>query len=118
MTVKNPGNQRKKMLHAPLHKKKRLVNVALSKDLRIQIKKRSLGIRKGDEVKIIKGKFRNTQGTITRVDVKDTKIYIDTAVIKKKSGGQVQVPVPAANMRITKLTTADKGRQKLLQIKV
>lgn len=101
-----------------LHEKKKHMSVALSKDLRIQVKKRSLGVRKGDEVRIIKGKFKKTQGTVTRVDVKSMKVYIDTAVVKKKSGGQVQVPIPASSMRITKLTAVDKDRQKLLQTKV
>ncbi|MBI4167384.1 MAG: 50S ribosomal protein L24 [Candidatus Aenigmarchaeota archaeon] len=118
MKTKNQNLQRKMSLYAPLHKKKKLMHVALSKDLRIQLKRRSLGIRKGDEVRIIKGKFKNTQGTVTKVDLKKMKVYIDTAVVKKKSGGQVQVPISTAKLRITKLITTDKSRQKLMQIKV
>ncbi|MBI1971794.1 MAG: 50S ribosomal protein L24 [Candidatus Aenigmarchaeota archaeon] len=103
-----------KTKNVPLHKKKKLVNVALNRDLRAQLKRRSLGLRKGDEVQIIKGRFKNTKGTVTKVDLKRMKIYIDTAVIKKKSGGQVQVPIATAKLRITKLTATDKNRQKLL----
>ena len=118
MKTKNPGVQRKRSLYAPLHKKKKLMNVALSKDLRIQMKRRSLGIRKGDEVRMIKGKFKNSQGVVTSVDLKKMKVYVDTAVVKKKSGEQVQVPIATAKLRITKLITTDKSRQKLIQTKV
>ncbi len=118
MKTKNQKLQRKGLLYAPLHKKKKSMHVALSRDLRMQLKRRSLGIRKGDEIRIIKGKFKNTQGTVTKVDLKNMKIYIDTAVVKKKSGGQVQVPISTAKLRITKLITTDKNRQRLTQIKV
>lgn len=106
------------MLYAPLHKKKKMMNVALNKDLRIQLKRRSLGIRKGDEVRIIKGKFKNNQGTVTMIDLKGMKVYVDNAVLKKKSGEQVQVPLKTATLRIMKLVTTDKNRQKLVRVKV
>lgn len=115
MKTKNSKIQRKMSLNAPIHKRKKLVNVALSKDLRVQLKRRSLGIRKGDQVQIIKGKFKGTQGTVTDVNLKKMKIYVDNASIKKKNGSQVQVPVSTSKLRITKLITADKSRQKLME---
>ncbi len=102
-------------LYSPIHKKKRLMNVALNRDLRVQLKRRSLGVRKGDQVQIIKGKFKGVQGTVTEVNLKKMKIYVDNANIKKKSGGQVQVPISTAKLRITKLVTTDKSRQKLVE---
>lgn len=116
MTTKNPKVRRKQRFAMQMHKKKKLMNVALSKDLRVQMKRRSVGIRKGDQVQIIKGKFKNTQGTVTNVDIKKMKIYIDSAVVKKKGGGQVQVPLTTAKLKITKLVTTDKSRQKLVEM--
>lgn len=87
------------------------MGTALNKELRAQLKRRSVGIRKGDQVRIIKGKFKNIEGTVTSVDLKKMRVYVDNAVVKKKSGEQVQVPLTTSKLRITKLFTTDKNRQ-------
>ena len=50
--------QRRLQLSAPSSIKKRLMNCHLSKILRQKHKIRALPIKRGDEVKILKGKFR------------------------------------------------------------
>ncbi len=99
----------------PLHLKKKLMNVALGKELRAQLRRRSMGLRKGDQVQIIKGKFKGTQGTVSSIDLKSMKIYVDAAVVKKRSGAQAQVPLAASKLRITKLITTDKKRQQAME---
>ncbi len=99
----------------PLHLKKKLMNVALSKELRAQLKRRSMGLRKGDQVQIIKGKFKGAQGTVSSVDLKSMKIYVDAATVKKRNGAQVQVPLATSKLRITKLIATDKKRQQMME---
>jgi large subunit ribosomal protein L24 len=60
MKSKKPSKQRKAMYQAPLHRKHKLFSAHLSKELRKQWNKRSLPVRKGDEVKIMRGKFKGT----------------------------------------------------------
>ena len=55
---KRPGKQRKYRGNLPLHQRKKLVNANLSKELRAKYKKRSMSIKKGFTVKIMKGKFK------------------------------------------------------------
>ncbi len=98
----------------PLHLKKKLMHVALNKELRAQLKRRSIGIRKGDQVQIIKGKFKGTQGMVSSVDLKSMKIYVDAATVKKRNGTQAQVPLATSKLRITKLVTTDKKRQQTI----
>ena len=50
--------QRKYLANAPLHIKRKMLGVNLSKELRKKYKKRNIVIRKGDIVKVIRGKFR------------------------------------------------------------
>ena len=56
----------------------------LSKELREKYKKRSLPLRKGDMVKIMRGKFRKKTGKIIAVNIKRMKIEIEGMQIKKQ----------------------------------
>ena len=59
-----PRKQRKYRAKAPLHVIKRFLSANLSKDLRKKYGKRNLTLRKGDTVKVMRGKFRKKQGKI------------------------------------------------------
>jgi len=52
---KRPGKQRKYLAKAPLHIRKKLLNVSLSKELRKKYGRRAITVRKGDKVKILVG---------------------------------------------------------------
>ncbi len=117
MKTKNAGLQRKGRLYAPLHVKKKFMNVALSKELRKQLNRRSMGLRTGDQVQIIKGKFKGTTGVVTSVDLKSMKVYVDTAVVKKRNGTQAQVALLTPKLRIMKLVTTDKKRPGITEAK-
>ena len=55
---KQPRKQRKYAANAPLHLRKKFVSANLSKDLRKKQGKRNIPLRKGDIVKIMRGKFK------------------------------------------------------------
>ena len=55
---KRPGKQRKYRKNSELHLKKKFLSANLSKELRKKYGKRSMVVRKGDVVKICRGKFR------------------------------------------------------------
>ena len=74
---KQPRKQRKYRANAPLHIKRKMININLSKDLRKSHGKRSCPAVKGDLIKVMRGKFRKKQGKITRVDIKKLKISIE-----------------------------------------
>ena len=113
MKTRKPNLQRKRSIYAALHIKRKLMSTALSRELRLQLKRRSVGIRKGDHVQILKGKFKGTEGSISAVDLKKLRVHVDTATIKKRDGTQVQVPLSVSNLRITKLITTDKKRKQI-----
>ena len=68
MISKKPGKKRKLLYQAPLHKRKKFLSARLSKELTKQLKRRSLSLRKGDEVKIVRGQFKKTTGKISKID--------------------------------------------------
>jgi len=117
ISSKQPRKQRKYRYNAPLHIRQKLVSDHLSKELRKELGIRSLPVRKGDKVKIMRGQFKGKEGKVTKVDLKKLKIYIDVAKRKKVSGQEVQVPVDPSNVMIIELNKEDKKRLKKIERK-
>ena len=108
---KQPRKQRKYAANAPLHLKRKLLSVNLSKDLRKKYSKRNIPLRKGDVVKIMRGKFKGKQGRVMKVKTKMEKVFIEKIQIKKRDGSSVNVPMKASNLQITELNTEDRKRK-------
>ena len=112
-----PRKQRKYVANAPLHIKRKLLNVNLSKDLRKKYDKRTITVRKGDTVKVMRGKFARKQGKVTEIKTKLGKIYIENLQTKKQDGSKVNVPFRASNIQIIELKLDDKKRSAKLGVK-
>lgn len=85
-----------------------MVHAHLSKDLRIQKKKRALPVRKGDTVKVVRGKFRGRSGKVTAVNLKNTTVSVEGMVLKKQSGKEIMAKIHPSNLVITALTERKK----------
>jgi large subunit ribosomal protein L24 len=110
-----PRKQRKFLAKAPLHKKRRLLSVNLSKDLRSKHNTRNVVLRKGDKVKILRGKYKGKEGKVTKVNTKLSKIYIEGIQTKKQDGSMTNVPLRASNLQIVNLVLEDKKRLKKIE---
>jgi len=111
---KQPRKQRKYLVNAPLHIKKKLLNINLSKELKKKYRRKNISGRKGDMVKIMRGKFKNKKGKISVVKVKITKIEIDGIQIKKQDGSKVNIKFQPSNLQIIELNLEDRKRNKIL----
>lgn len=114
---KKPSKQRKHRAVAPLHIKQKFTHSHLSKDLRKKYRKRSISVRKGDRIKIMRGKFKKHEGKIERIDLKNTMIFVGGVEITKKDGTKKLLALHPSNLMITELNLDDKFRQKLLERK-
>lgn len=115
MKSKKPSKQRKSFYHTPLHKRHKLLAAHLSKELRNQLRKRSLPIRKGDEVKVMRGKFKGTTGKISKIDLKRLKVYIENVKRKKVSGEEVHVPINPSKLLMINPNMDDPRRKKAVE---
>lgn len=106
-----PRKQRKFRANAPLHIKGSFLSAKLSKDLQEKQKTRSVRVRSGDKVKILRGQFKGKTGAVDKVVVSKERIYIAGAEIIKKDGGKVPYPIHPSNVMITSLSQ-DKRRFK------
>jgi large subunit ribosomal protein L24 len=113
-----PRKQRKYSANAPLHIKRKLLSVNLSKELRKKYNRRNIPARKGDTVKIMVGKFRKKEGKIISIDTKSSKIKIDGITVKKQDGSKANVKIHPSNLQITELNLSDKKRMKIQNKKI
>jgi len=111
---KQPRKQRKYRYNAPMHVRRKLISAHLERTLRREYGKRSLPVRKGDEVKILRGGFAGKVGKVTRVDLKKLKVYVDAAKLKKVSGQEVEAAIEPSNIIITKINIDDRKRKKFI----
>lgn len=114
MVTKKPNKQRKALYNAPLHKRQKLVAAHLSKTLRKQIGKRSMPLRTGDEVTVMRGSFAGTSGKVSEVDIKKRIAFVESVKRKKVSGKEVNVPLQPSNLMITNLNLDDPRRKDII----
>ncbi|MBD3263079.1 50S ribosomal protein L24 [Candidatus Woesearchaeota archaeon] len=114
---KQPRKQRKYRANAPLHVRRKIMSAHLSKDLGKKYKKRSFPVRKGDKVKVLRGKHKGTIGKIEEIDRKRYKVFVQGAEKKKKEGQKIRHPLSPSNLLILSLDTSDKKRVKALERK-
>merc|ERR1711991_396055 len=85
----------------------------LSKELREKYNVRSLPIRKDDEVRVVRGSNKDTEGKVTAVYRKKWAVHIDKATREKINQATVPIPLNASNLQIVKLKL-DNDRKRLL----
>ncbi|MCK9568391.1 50S ribosomal protein L24 [Candidatus Pacearchaeota archaeon] len=107
---KQPRKQRKYAAKAPLHIKRKLLSINLSKELRKKIGKRNVVVRKGDNVKVMTGKFKGKTGKIIQVFTKKSKITMEGIQVKKQDGSKANIKLQPSNLQIIELNLEDKKR--------
>ncbi|MFH0712153.1 MAG: 50S ribosomal protein L24 [archaeon] len=107
-----PRKQRKFLVNAPNHIRRKLMGATLDKRLRAKHGVRSIEVRKGDEVKVMRGKFAKKQGKVGGVDVKNCRIQIDGLQREKKGGEKVMTWFHPSSVKIVVLDDSDKRRFK------
>src|SRR3990167_8515877 len=116
-----PRKQRKYRYNAPLHVRQKLVHVHLSRELRQKHGTRAIQVRKGDKVKVLRGKFKKQEGKVERVELKRERVFVTGMDYTKKNGTKILVPLKPSNLMIVVLDMTDKrrtaGKEKVQKMK-
>ena len=112
-----PRKQRNYRFKAPLHIKQKMTAVHLAKPLREKYGKRSLAVRKGDKVKILRGQFKGKTGDVITVKIIDMKVVVEGIENIRKDGTKSPYLLEPSNMMITELNLEDKRRKESLERK-
>lgn len=107
-----PNKQRKFRFKAPLHIKSNFLNAHLSKDLRTKYSIRSLRIRSGDKVRVMRGQFKKQEGKVEEVDIRKSIIYVSKIEHVKRDGTKARYPIQPSNVMLIELNSEDKKRFK------
>ncbi|MEM3591187.1 MAG: 50S ribosomal protein L24 [Candidatus Bathyarchaeia archaeon] len=113
-TIK-PGKQRKRLFQAPNHIRGKILSAHLSSDLRETYGTRSLPIRKGDTVRVLRGDYKGVEGKVVRVDRKKYHIFIEGITRQKADGTTIFAPIHPSNVEIIRLNLDDKFRKRILE---
>ena len=109
---KQPRKQRKALYNAPAHTRGKHLSATLSKDLRADLGKRSLPLRTGDKVRVLRGDFKGHEGEVLDVDYGSYKVTIEEVTLSKPDGTAVFLPVDPSNLMIIDADTKDDRRIK------
>jgi large subunit ribosomal protein L24 len=107
---KKARKQRAFSAHLPLHLQQKRLAVHLNEALQKENKKRSLSVRKGDTVKVMRGEHKGKSGKITAVSYAKGKVFIEKLVLKKAKGKEAMIPIHASNLLLTELNREDEAR--------
>ena len=105
-----PRKQRKALYTAPLHIRRKIMSANLSKDLRADIGKRSLPIRVGDKVQVVRGDFKGHEGKVESIDAKRYKVTVEGVTLSKPDGNAVLLPIHPSNLMISEADLKDERR--------
>ena len=121
MSSKQPRKQRLARYTAPYHRRHREMAAPIDRGLRERqmsrgfMYPRSMSVRKGDRVMIVRGEGKSKSATrIAKVDRKARKIYVEGFTYFKSDGTELQRPIDASNVVIINPDWSDMRRRKLL----
>ena len=109
---KQPRKQRKYLHNLPLHLRNKQMTAMLDKELRKKYGRRNIELKKGDEVFVMRGKFKKKTGKITEVNYTKMKIAIEGIQNTKKEGAKVNAWIHPSKVKIKVLNLEDKKRIK------
>jgi large subunit ribosomal protein L24 len=112
--VKNPRKQRKMLFTAPAHLRHKLMAAPLSKELAASKGVRSLSVRKGDTVRILRGDNKGFEGKVSRVDPRAYRIYVEGLTREKVDGTNIFISVHPSKVQIRTLNLDDRWRKDIL----
>jgi large subunit ribosomal protein L24 len=104
------------MFNEPLHTSRKHMGSHLSLELREKYDwLRTIPVRKGDTVKVLRGSFKGHVGKVTNVDSRSGLISVEKATIAKVDGTQLAREMHPSNVIITKLDLSDPYRRRKIE---
>ncbi len=110
-----PDKQRKRQENAPHHKKRKIMSSPLSDKLREKYGTRSLPLREGDEVEVMRGAFKGHVDSVAEVDRRNEKVYVEKVTVEKADESKQPYGIHPSNLRIVDLDLSDPWRKEKVE---
>jgi len=98
---KKPGKQRKALYNYDNHQRSKLLSTRVADFLREEYGIKVLPLRVGDNVRVIRGEFKDFEGEVTEI-LKNQRAKVKEAVFEKTDGTQFHPAIHISNLIITK----------------
>jgi large subunit ribosomal protein L24 len=115
--VKDPRKQRKRLYNAPAHIRHKLMAAPLAPDLIRSKGVKTLPVKKGDTVRVVRGDHIGFEGKVSRVDLKRYRIFLEGLTREKVDGTNIFVSVHPSKVMIKNLKLDDKWRKAIVERK-
>ncbi|MBN1358336.1 50S ribosomal protein L24 [Candidatus Bathyarchaeota archaeon] len=115
--VKDPRKQRKRLYNAPAHIRHKLMAAPLAPDLIRSKGVKTLPVKKGDTVRVVRGDHIGFEGKVSRVDLKRYRIFLEGLTREKVDGTNIFVSVHPSKVIIKNLKLDDKWRKAIVERK-
>ncbi|NOZ81225.1 MAG: 50S ribosomal protein L24 [DPANN group archaeon] len=110
--------QRKYGYNAPHHLRQKCLGASLSKGLREKQGRKTLSVKAGDKVKVMRGQFKGRSGKVDHVNLKQQKVFVEKMELIKKDGNKVMIPIDPSNVQIIELSEDKRRNKKNVSAKV
>jgi len=115
--TKDPSKQRKRLYEAPYHSRNAMLSAHLSTELRKTHNTRSVTVRRGDTVRVLRGDYKGYEGRVVRVDRGKYRIFVEGINREKADGTSIPVPIHPSKVEVIRLNLDDKWRNRILERK-
>ena len=117
MVTHQPRKQRKMIYELPKHRKQKMMSSHLSEKLYERYGMRNVVVRKGDIIRVMRGRFKGHEGKVVEVNLKKMKIAVEGVTIRRTDNKSVQFWLDASKVEIIKLDLSDpKRKEKIYSI--
>ncbi len=116
-SVKNPRKQRERLFNAPAHARHKNMSAHLAPDLVKSHGIKSIPVRKGDTVRVMRGDHEGFEGKVSRVDLANYRIFVEGLTREKVDGTVIFISIHPSKVLIKTLNLDDKWRKRILQRK-
>ena len=117
LKTKSPSKQRKRLYTAPYHSRSHIFSAHLSSELRGSHNSRTMPVKKGDTIRVLRGDYKGFEGKILRVNRKGYRIIVDGINREKADGTSMPVAIHPSKVEVIRLDLDDKWRDKILRRK-
>lgn len=113
MVTTQPRKQRYTLNNLPVHLRRAQISAHIDGDYRerLKIARRSITLRRGDTVRVMRGQSKGATGKVLDIDTRSRKVTVEGVTVAKADKTEKPRPVDASNLAITKLDLTDPLRR-------
>jgi large subunit ribosomal protein L24 len=113
----SPRRQRRAVYNADTFERRLRMTVPLSRELRKRFHRRSVPLRKGDTVRVMKGSFIGREERVAKIDRRGYSVTLDNVTLKTGEEKLKPLPVRTNHLLIVRLNLADAWRREALKVR-